>query len=349
MADFVPDRYVWYGEPVSQIAAVSAAPPHPGAVCVFLILRGIGRESRAAWLPQRVFSRFGILDALNLDIAVITGFKVHITGGHSRHGSIACRHGDVLFFNFVPDDAEQEDTESESDAASDHTVEESAAGDNTEAADDWGDERADGGGNGTSPDAERVVVGSPGQHMQHAAPGYDSTTLLDMWNHDHVFSRAIRSGNQGDTPAGTSGNHISADYSIDASSFHRGRPLNQGSRGGGITSGILLYMAGMVLFRHIVPGASVILPTREFVTQVDSPLPSAGFDMPESYTLDSLCLSGSCNLRGHHSSAEWYPPLAGVWQSRRSLASLGRTLRSCWSIWSWERIHACHSFGAGER
>ena len=52
LARFLPDRHVWYGEPVSQLSAVSSILHPPGTICIFLVTRGIGRESRAAWTQQ---------------------------------------------------------------------------------------------------------------------------------------------------------------------------------------------------------------------------------------------------------------------------------------------------------
>ena len=307
VADFVPERYVWYGEPVSRIGAVSSTPTQPGAVCVFLILRGIGRESRAAWFPHSVTSRFGILDMLKHDIAVITGFKVSITGGQYSRGNITLWHGDVLFLNFVPDDAELEDTESESEAASDLTLAEPEAGDNIETADDCDDERAVGGGNVASPVAEQKGGGMSEPQAHHAAPEHDVTELLDKWNHDHGFSSAILSGNQGDTPAGRSVHHVSVECSDGAASFARDRALNLGFRASAVTSGIRLYMAGMVFLQHVLPGASVMLPIEGYATHEELSHPLTGLRVPESHTLGSLDGSGSCKLGGYHTPTEWHP------------------------------------------
>ena len=113
IASLVPDRHVWFGEPVSQLVAVSTAPIQQEEVCVFLVLRGIGRESRSAWLSRRDLTPTQILSALDLDIAFIPGFKISVTGGTRQHGQLQCRQGDVLFFSFVLDDADQETSESE--------------------------------------------------------------------------------------------------------------------------------------------------------------------------------------------------------------------------------------------
>ena len=125
LARFVPPRHVWYGEPVSQLAAATTELLLPGTICVFLIMRGIGRESRAAWVTQDHFNRTDLLAALDLVIPVIPGFQIQITGGASERGRLVCRHGDVLFLNFVPDDWEQEDSESGSDPASECELQES--------------------------------------------------------------------------------------------------------------------------------------------------------------------------------------------------------------------------------
>ena len=103
IASSVPERHVWYGEPVAQLSAVSSTLRPPGAVCIFLVMRGIGRESRAAWLQQSDFARLRILNALQLDIAIIPGFKLSITGGTQQRGQLVCQDGDVLFLNLVPD------------------------------------------------------------------------------------------------------------------------------------------------------------------------------------------------------------------------------------------------------
>ena len=104
LANSVPERHVWFGEPVSQMSAVSDTLTPPDMICVFLVMRGIGRECRAAWLKPSDFTRTRILDALHLDIAFIPGFRVSITGGTKERGRIVCRHGDVLFLNFVHND-----------------------------------------------------------------------------------------------------------------------------------------------------------------------------------------------------------------------------------------------------
>ena len=127
LANHVPERYVWYGDPVSQMAAVSAAPGPPGAACVFLVMRGIGRESGAAWLQQGDLERRHILEALGLDIAFIPGFRIKVTGGTRENGRIVCRHGDVLFFNFMPV-ADNEGSESETEFDSDCDTEASGSG-----------------------------------------------------------------------------------------------------------------------------------------------------------------------------------------------------------------------------
>ena len=100
----LPDRYVWYGEPVSRLAAVCTRPPPLGSVCVFLVLRGIGYEGRAAWITQDEFSRFGILEAIGMAINEVPGYKIRVSGGSRVNGRIVCRHGDLLFLHFVPSD-----------------------------------------------------------------------------------------------------------------------------------------------------------------------------------------------------------------------------------------------------
>ena len=113
MANLAPDRHVWFGEPVSQLAAVSYMPLPQDVVCVFLVLRGIGHESRSAFLSQGNFETNKILAALDMEIVFIPGFKISVTGGTQLNGRMARENGDVLFFNFTPDDDEPATSDSE--------------------------------------------------------------------------------------------------------------------------------------------------------------------------------------------------------------------------------------------
>ena len=200
MASLVPDRHTRFGEPVSHLAAVSTSPLQQDVVCVFLVLRGIGLESRSAWLPRSDLVPTQILSALDLDIAFIPDFRVNVTGGTRQNGRLRCRNGDVLFFCFVPDDEGQETSESEpqmSDCNGDESDSEHHGlrepHDSAEAAASAKPSNA--------PPSDYPGGREGASGSQQSSNGHDSSMLVDMWSHGFSFSDAMRIGDRGDTSA----------------------------------------------------------------------------------------------------------------------------------------------------
>ena len=100
---------------------------------------------------------------------------------------------------------------------------------------------------------------------QQTNNGQGSATLLDMWSHGLAPPEAIQTGNQGDASAGNveypcqlprvTGTPRTAAYAARNASFRKA----------GVTTGIRLYLAGMVLLQTFMPGDSVRLPLCEEV------------------------------------------------------------------------------------
>ena len=256
LASLVPDRHVWNGEPVCQLSAVLSTPWSPDMICVFLVMRGIGRESRASWLRQRDFTRLQFLAAVGLDIAVIPGFKLNVTGGRRMHGQMTCEHGGVLFLNFAPDVGEPEESESETDT-SDCDTSISDQNEGPEPCDP--DAPADDTRPYSSTSADHALQTPPGELSQRTVAGVVGTALCDTWNLDDSVSSANFVGDRGDTPtdnaARQSRNHHSFFINNDGSALH-----GQLGPRAATTSGIRLLLAGLAFLQQVVPGTSVTLP-----------------------------------------------------------------------------------------
>ena len=265
LAKCVPPRHVWYGEPGSQLAAATTRILPTGMICVFLILKGIGRESRAAWLSQDQLTRTDVLDALALDIPVIPGFKIRITGGAGGRERIVCRPGDVLYFNFVSDDWEPEESESDSDPVSDSELQGSDDEDPQYPPSDDCEAEAAGTTSGSQHSA-RFTVREQQWRQSHASEGTDHSVLADMWNLDILSSSAKQPGNRGDTSASHADCHVPARAAIHGKGIVKLPRYKGGRRIAGMTSGIRLYMAGMALMQCLMPGESVLLPLVEDVS-----------------------------------------------------------------------------------
>ena len=197
----------------------------------------------------------------------IPGFKISVTGGTRLHGQLLCHNGDVLFLNFVPDNEDQEDSESEA-MTSDHDTDVSESRDEPvgEECDD-ADVRsgrsmsaAD-----TPPDGNTCSSGS-----QRGNDSTDCAASVDKWNLDFSVSGATQIGGRGDTSTSNAGQPPLAHCPE--------VPKNTGKRGfhdrtmrrSGVTSGIGLYLAGLVFMHNVMSGYSVLLPLRECDT-CDSP------------------------------------------------------------------------------
>ena len=255
VANVIPERHVWLGEPGSQMSAVSVTQTSPDMICVFLVMRGIGREIRAAWLKQRDFARMRILDALQLDIAYIPGFKISITGGIKERGRIVCRHGDVLFLNFVPEGSETEsDFESDCEAAvldSDQPASSADGADETSAT-----SAANAGDASTG----RLTWNRQRRHKLGAAEGTGSAALVGMWNQDVSDDDAMPDGDQGDTPASHCGQQFKKAKVMASPIPGRYRSTERTFCSAGMTTGVRLYVAGLALLQNVVSGGSVMLP-----------------------------------------------------------------------------------------
>ena len=247
----IPQRYVWYGEPVAQMVSVHEGEPPSGSVCVFLILRGIGREGRSAWITQDEFSRFEILQAVGLAINEIPGFKIQVTGGRWERGRITCGHGDLLFFNFSSSNSDP----GEDDEADDDTS--------------WSDD----GVNDVSPQDDASVhaqtsASRGGDHIvwnsqrEGRANEHADTRLVDTWSPDFKVTNADQAGNREDTSAS---NRDVCSGSPGGSVECQGNPAQtRRHRPAHVTSGVRLYLAGIALIQSFVGGGSVILPCIDF-------------------------------------------------------------------------------------
>ena len=247
----IPQRYVWYGEPVAQMASVHEREPPSGSVCVFLILRGIGREGQSAWITQDELSRFGILQAVGLAINEIPGFKIQVTGGRWERGRITCRHGDLLFFNFISSDSDPgEDDEDDDDTIwSDDGVDDVSPRDDASVHAQTSANRS----------GDQIVWNS---QREGSANERADTRLVDTWSPDFKVTNADQAGNREDTSAGNrdvcSGNPGgSVGCQCSPAQRWRHRPAH-------VTSGMLLDLAGIALIQSFVGGGSVILPCIDF-------------------------------------------------------------------------------------
>ena len=260
LASFVPERHVWFGEPVCQLTAVLTTPCPPGTVCIFLVLRGIGRESKAVWLQQRDLAQRQFLAAVGLDIPFIPGFKIRVTGGERMHGRMMCRDGDVFFLNFVPDNGETEESESESET-SDYDTDTLAPSGKPAPSGSAGSANGAGSGRRTSdnPPAGTSLMEVPQRDTDEM--GHD--TLLDMWNLDVSVSSAIRVGNRGDTSAHNAALRSILDNQRGPSRHSRRSAQGRPSNGTTTTSGIKLFVAGVAFLQNVVSGMSVLLPLTE--------------------------------------------------------------------------------------
>ena len=257
IARSVPDRHVWYGEPVSHLSAISSVPRSPGKICVFLVMRGIGRESLAAWIQQNDFTRLQILTALQLDIVFIPCFKISITGGTQIRGRIVCQDGDVLLLNFVPDTGDPEASESET-LTSDDDAEYPESRDNPRSA---GCDDADVHPvNGAAASHDQLIWDPQRNESQHGNGSTVGVAMVDTWNLDVSMTGAVQSGSRGDTSTDNANQRLHAGYKATPTKHGNANLRDGGVRKSGITSGIRLYLAGLIFMRNLVHGCSVILP-----------------------------------------------------------------------------------------
>ena len=289
IARSVPDRHVWYGEPVSQLSAISSVPRPPGTVCVFLVMRGIGRESRAAWIRQSDFARLQILTALQLDIVFIPGFKISITGGTQIRRRLVCQDGDVLFLNFVPDNGDSEASELEA-LTSDYDTDYPECHDESRGADrDDADVHP---ASGVAASHDQLIWDPQRSGPQRGNGSTDCVAMADMWNLGVSVSGAIQSGSRGDTSTDNAIQRLHANY-IATPTKGGNRNLHDGvMRRSGITSGVRLYLAGLIFMHNIVSGCSVILPLSA-CDAYDSPLQENSGPLQSSFSGKDTQAAGS--------------------------------------------------------
>ena len=267
----LPDRYVWYGEPVSRLAAVCTSTPPLGSVCVFLVLRGIGCEGRAAWITQDEFSRSGILEATGVAVNEVPGYKIRVSGGTSENGSIVYRHGDLLFFNFVPSDVLTDySSGSEDDDYSDY--------------EDESDQHS--------------------HHMQSVDDSFQAAQEPRSSREDQIIWNPQR-----DTSTGRNGDRLSTLPLMLGRRGSARRSPGRESRQSVATTGIRLYLAGIALLQTFVGGGSVMLPFIDPALQED--ISPSTCDTVMRDALPSGCHDGAQGWYGydsHHSVGQWDSP-----------------------------------------
>ena len=320
IANLLPERHVWFGEPVSQMAAVSHVPQPHDIVCLFLVLRGIGRESRSAWISRSDCETDRILAALDLDIGVIRGFKINVTGGAWLNGRMVYENGDVLFFNFIPDDDGPDTSDSERPTSDSDLEEPDSDGQGTHAPLDL-DEGGARAGSSTAVSLNHIGASQSAESGQCARDGHGCATLVDMWNRGPLVSEAMWIGNQGDTSASNAEYLCLRPGATDMPRYAAHDTRTPSSRRAGVTTGIRLYLSGLALLQTLVPGGSVQLPlcedvlsggflpgdgVRHGIDDLYAGAFSAGDDVPDKHPAEhfpvlwSLGSSASCtDMTGH--------------------------------------------------
>ena len=114
LAREVPERYTVSGVPVLHLVFCSADAPPLDEIVIFLDLRGIGWDGRAAVLPDGRYNAAELINSLELDIPDVPGFRVHFSGGRRSGGKWTFQNGDVLSFSYTPDEFPANDESSES-------------------------------------------------------------------------------------------------------------------------------------------------------------------------------------------------------------------------------------------
>ena len=123
-ATSMPARYACHGRPLHNVFAVFNVQIPDHLSCVFLILRGIGRDGFAAVLAKMYDTQQDVLDALGLDLPQVRGFIPYIAGCRRADGTFFFENGDVVPLHYVLEEAPrsedlQMDESSDSESGSD--------------------------------------------------------------------------------------------------------------------------------------------------------------------------------------------------------------------------------------
>ena len=192
-AKFLPGRCTCQGRPLHNIFAVFNTPLPDNLVCVFLSLRGIGRDGFAAILEQNYDTQQDVLNALGLDIHRVPGFLPYISGCQRVNGTYYFEHGDVISLHYALEDLPHPDRLRMDDSSDSESDPDDGSGNDNEIVDVDRQQESASSQTGTLDDGLDAGIEQP-QMTREGETGL-------MWNFAVANGGAFPEGKRGDTPA----------------------------------------------------------------------------------------------------------------------------------------------------